>query len=214
MHLQVRSETEHSPPDLGAVLALLGDEGLNIVSMGGSLLEGGGEFAFAVELASSSGEAGPRGGPVHAHRGSGQSAQPSGIGPDREPMRRALSALRRAGYRARIVGESPEPGYHDPVLGYVEAGLDFAYLPNQPRALWGFVRKVQGRNHRRRRLIQDIAVGLPDDSGNTAVQIYSRLIGGPPTVVDEDVDYPLHGGDGRPPGSRNQCQPPEDQAQA
>jgi hypothetical protein len=49
MHLQVRSEPALSPPDLAAYLAVLANAGINILAAGGSNLEHGGEFAFAVE---------------------------------------------------------------------------------------------------------------------------------------------------------------------
>lgn len=48
MHLQIRSEPTRSPADLRAFLAVLERAGVNIEAAGGSDVERGGEFAFAV----------------------------------------------------------------------------------------------------------------------------------------------------------------------
>ena len=48
MHQQIRTVPAKSPPDLEALLQVLYDEGVNLVSAGGSDLELGGEFAFSV----------------------------------------------------------------------------------------------------------------------------------------------------------------------
>lgn len=48
MHQQIRAVPAKSPPDLEALLQVLYDEGVNLVSAGGSDLELGGEFAFSV----------------------------------------------------------------------------------------------------------------------------------------------------------------------
>ena len=49
MHLQIRTMPAQSPADLGEFLAVLERAGLNIVAAGGSNVELGGEFAFAVD---------------------------------------------------------------------------------------------------------------------------------------------------------------------
>ncbi len=49
MHQQVRLSPALSPPDLERVLKLVADAGINILAVGGSNLEHGGEFAFAVD---------------------------------------------------------------------------------------------------------------------------------------------------------------------
>ncbi len=49
MHLQIRGIPARSPADLGAYLAVLERAGINIIAAGGSRVEHGGEFAFAVE---------------------------------------------------------------------------------------------------------------------------------------------------------------------
>jgi hypothetical protein len=49
MHQQVRLSPALSPPDLARVLEIVADAGINIVAVGGSNLEHGGEFAFSVE---------------------------------------------------------------------------------------------------------------------------------------------------------------------
>jgi hypothetical protein len=48
MHQQVRLSPALSPPDLARVLEIVADAGINIVAVGGSNLEHGGEFAFSV----------------------------------------------------------------------------------------------------------------------------------------------------------------------
>ena len=48
MHLQIRSNPALSPPDVEKLLGRLADAGVNLVAAGGSNVEGGGEFAFAV----------------------------------------------------------------------------------------------------------------------------------------------------------------------
>jgi hypothetical protein len=48
MHQQIRTKPALSPADLQAFLALLAGAGINLESAGGSNIEGGGEFAFAV----------------------------------------------------------------------------------------------------------------------------------------------------------------------
>jgi hypothetical protein len=49
MHLQIRAAPVLSPPNLRAFLAVLDRAGINIEAAGGSDVEKGGEFAFAVE---------------------------------------------------------------------------------------------------------------------------------------------------------------------
>lgn len=48
MHQQIRTVPAMSPPDLQAFLTLLASAGINLESAGGSDIERGGEFAFAV----------------------------------------------------------------------------------------------------------------------------------------------------------------------
>jgi hypothetical protein len=48
MHQQIRLVTRLSPPDLAAALQVVADAGINILAVGGSNLEHGGEFGFAV----------------------------------------------------------------------------------------------------------------------------------------------------------------------
>ncbi len=50
MHQQVRLSPALSPPDLERVLKIVADAGINIVAVGGSNLEHGGEFGFAVDV--------------------------------------------------------------------------------------------------------------------------------------------------------------------
>ncbi len=49
MHLQVRSTTKASPPDVEKFLLRLKDEGVNISGAGGTNPEFGGEFALGLE---------------------------------------------------------------------------------------------------------------------------------------------------------------------
>jgi hypothetical protein len=49
MHLQLRTKAQLSPPDLDAFLGVLESAGINLLAAGGSDVEQGGEFAFAVE---------------------------------------------------------------------------------------------------------------------------------------------------------------------
>jgi hypothetical protein len=50
MHQQIRLDVPaSSPPNLEAVLQILKDAGINIVAVGGSNVEQGGEFGFAVD---------------------------------------------------------------------------------------------------------------------------------------------------------------------
>lgn len=49
MHLQVRLKPATSPPDVEQLLRRLKDADVNLVGVGGSDVEFGGEFAFAVE---------------------------------------------------------------------------------------------------------------------------------------------------------------------
>ena len=49
MHLQVRLKPSLSPPDVELLLRRLKDADVNLVGVGGSDVEFGGEFAFAVE---------------------------------------------------------------------------------------------------------------------------------------------------------------------
>ena len=49
MHKQIRVDPRLSPPDVTAVLTLLAEHGINLLGAGGSDLELGGEFAFAVD---------------------------------------------------------------------------------------------------------------------------------------------------------------------
>jgi hypothetical protein len=49
MHLQNRVTPSLSPADVGKVLKLLADNHYNIIAAGGSNIEQGGEFAFAVD---------------------------------------------------------------------------------------------------------------------------------------------------------------------
>lgn len=49
MHQQIRVVGAKSPPDLEAVLQVLADAGINIIAVGGSNLEHGGELGFATE---------------------------------------------------------------------------------------------------------------------------------------------------------------------
>lgn len=46
MHLQIRSKPVASPPDIEKLLGRLADAGVNLVAVGGSDVEFGGEFAF------------------------------------------------------------------------------------------------------------------------------------------------------------------------
>jgi hypothetical protein len=48
MHLQIRAAPVQSPPNLADFLAVIAKEGINILTAGGSNIEQGGEFAFAV----------------------------------------------------------------------------------------------------------------------------------------------------------------------
>ena len=48
MHQQIRTQPTQSPPDLQAFLTVLEEAGINIEAAGGSDIEQGGEFAFAV----------------------------------------------------------------------------------------------------------------------------------------------------------------------
>jgi len=48
MHIQIRFTTA-KPPDLEGALRVLADNNVNLLAAGGANLEGGGEFAFAVE---------------------------------------------------------------------------------------------------------------------------------------------------------------------
>lgn len=48
MHQQVRLSPALSPPDLARVLEIVAGAGFNIVAVGGSNVEHGGEFAFSV----------------------------------------------------------------------------------------------------------------------------------------------------------------------
>lgn len=49
MHQQIRTKPARSPADLGSFLDVLAKGGVNIIAAGGGDVEGGGEFAFAVE---------------------------------------------------------------------------------------------------------------------------------------------------------------------
>lgn len=49
MHMQIRVEPRLSPPDVAAVLTLLAENEINLLGAGGSNVEMGGEFAFAVD---------------------------------------------------------------------------------------------------------------------------------------------------------------------
>jgi hypothetical protein len=49
MHAQIRSKPTMSPADLAAFLQVLSDAGINIAAAGGSDIESGGEFGFALE---------------------------------------------------------------------------------------------------------------------------------------------------------------------
>jgi len=49
MHKQIRVDPSLSPPDVGAVLALLAGHQINLVGAGGSNVEMGGELAVAVD---------------------------------------------------------------------------------------------------------------------------------------------------------------------
>ena len=49
MHLQIRSKTTASPPDLEKLLGRLADAGVNLAGAGGGDAEYGGDFAFAVD---------------------------------------------------------------------------------------------------------------------------------------------------------------------
>jgi len=50
MHQQIRlAVPADSPPNLEKVLQVLEDEGINIIAVGGSNVEHGGEFSFAVD---------------------------------------------------------------------------------------------------------------------------------------------------------------------
>lgn len=49
MHMQLRAQPVQSPADLAKLLKLVADNGFNIIAAGGSDVEKGGEFAFAVE---------------------------------------------------------------------------------------------------------------------------------------------------------------------
>jgi hypothetical protein len=49
MHLQIRCVPAASPADLKAFLQVLADNDVNIIAAGGSNVESGGEFAFAVD---------------------------------------------------------------------------------------------------------------------------------------------------------------------
>ena len=48
MHQQIRTPTTQSPADLGRVLKVIADAGINVLAAGGSNVEAGGEFAFGV----------------------------------------------------------------------------------------------------------------------------------------------------------------------
>ena len=48
-HQQIRLAPILSPPDLEAVLRVVAAKGINIIAVGGSSIEHGGEFGFAVE---------------------------------------------------------------------------------------------------------------------------------------------------------------------
>ena len=49
MHLQIRTVPAHSPADLAEFLRVLAEAGINIEIAGGSDVEFGGQFAFAVQ---------------------------------------------------------------------------------------------------------------------------------------------------------------------
>ena len=49
MHKQIRVDPRLSPPNVTAVLTLLAENEINLLGAGGSDLEMGGEFAFAVD---------------------------------------------------------------------------------------------------------------------------------------------------------------------
>jgi hypothetical protein len=49
MHLQIRCNPAASPPDVEKLLGRLADGGVNLLGAGGSDVEHGGEFAFAVD---------------------------------------------------------------------------------------------------------------------------------------------------------------------
>jgi hypothetical protein len=49
MHLQIRANPKLSPPDIEKLLRRLKDDGVNLAAAGGSNVEFGGEFAFAVD---------------------------------------------------------------------------------------------------------------------------------------------------------------------
>jgi hypothetical protein len=49
MHLQVRTNPKSSPPDVDLLLSRLAEKNVNLVAVGGSDVEFGGEFAFVPE---------------------------------------------------------------------------------------------------------------------------------------------------------------------
>jgi hypothetical protein len=78
MHQQVRVAPRISPADLAALLQVLADKGINVLSAGGSHIEEGGEFAFSVHL------------------------EDPGAGIDDDRTEEAAEVLIAAGYRANI----------------------------------------------------------------------------------------------------------------
>ena len=73
MHQQIRTQPTQSPPDLQAFLTVLEEAGINIEAAGGSDIEQGGEFAFAVAHGVEADACGPSSMPGTA-RGSSTSA--------------------------------------------------------------------------------------------------------------------------------------------
>ena len=123
MHLQIRTKPAMSPADLKAFLAVLKDQGINIEAAGGSDVEKGGEFAFAVRHGMA---------------------------------RKAMRALRAAGYRPRLVT------------------VDHDRLSNKPGELLRFVERVAAQNQQSGRVIKDVSLGVPNRKGEVAVQVYSE----------------------------------------
>ncbi len=121
MHQQIRVEVPAgSPPNLEAVLQILKDAGINIIAVGGSNVEHGGEFGFAV---------------------------------DHDQQAAAVQALEGARLRPRVVD------------------VTLCLLDNRPGALLECIGQAN-QGHRPRRLIRDIAVGIPDAEGRVPVQVY------------------------------------------
>lgn len=78
------------------------------------------------------------------------------FGLDDHEYDRAMDVLARAGYKPRLVD------------------IDYRALVDEAGALLAFVTEITDRNLRAGRVIQEIAVGVPDADGLIQVQVYSE----------------------------------------